>query len=61
MEAAKMPMEDREYYLRRAREERVAAARCEDNGAAKAHLGMAEEYDRRARMIGEASGSRALG
>ncbi len=46
-----MPMEDRDYYLKRAREEREIAATCEDNGVARAHLMMADEYDRRAQRL----------
>lgn len=45
---------DREYFLRRAREERMRAAACEMNNVALAHLKLAEEYDRRAGGISPA-------
>lgn len=41
---------DRTYFLRRAKEERIKAITCECNAAARAHLDMATEYDRRAAM-----------
>ena len=42
------PVEDRDYFARRAREERELAATCEDNAVAMAHLQMADEYSKRA-------------
>ena len=44
-------IEDRAYFIRRAREERAAACTCEDNSAAVAHLKMADEYERRAQEL----------
>ncbi len=41
-------IDDRAYFIRRAREERKFAAACEDNAAALAHLKMADEYGKRA-------------
>ena len=40
--------DDRDYYIRRASEERRRAGVCEDNAVALAHLKMADEYERRA-------------
>lgn len=40
-------IDDRDYFARRAKEERQRAVGCEDNSAAFVHLKMAEEYDRR--------------
>lgn len=40
--------DDRDYFARRAHEERQMAATCEDNAAAMAHLKMADEYSKRA-------------
>ncbi len=37
----------RDYFIRRAREERVMAVECNDDSAALAHLRMAEEYESR--------------
>jgi hypothetical protein len=51
--------ENRIYYAQRAREERQRAVICEDNSAALAHLRMAEEYDRRAQIVGMANSSAA--
>jgi len=41
-------IDDRAYFIKRAREERDKAAECEDNAAALAHLRLADEYARRA-------------
>jgi len=38
---------DREYFTRRAKRERLIAAAARDTGVADAHLKMAEEYERR--------------
>ena len=40
--------EDRQYYLHRARRERVIADIVEDRAAVRAHMSLAEEYERRA-------------
>ncbi|WP_404337900.1 hypothetical protein AB2M62_03690 [Sphingomonas sp. MMS12-HWE2-04] len=40
--------QDRDYFLKRAKEERERAAVCEDNAAALVHLRLADEYDRQA-------------
>jgi len=42
---------DREYFLRRARQEREIANRAEDNAVALAHSRMADTYERRAREL----------
>jgi hypothetical protein len=39
--------DDESYYRQRAQREREMAGSCQDNGAALAHLRMAEEYERR--------------
>lgn len=39
--------DDRAYYEVRARQERAIGSNCEDNAVALAHLGMADEYERR--------------
>jgi hypothetical protein len=52
MEPKMTQSDDRAYYEARARQERVIAARCEDNAVALAHLRMADEYDRRIARIG---------
>ena len=44
-------IEDRDYFTRRALEERQRAGICEDGAVALAHLKMAEEYERRANSI----------
>ncbi len=44
-------VEDREYLLRRMREERAAAANADDDAAAHAHSKMADEYERRAHAL----------
>ncbi len=41
----------REYYTRRAREERVMAVTANDNSAAIAHLQMAERYEAQASAL----------
>ena len=41
--------EDRAYLLRRAREERDIASRCEDRAVALTHVRFADLYERRAR------------
>ena len=41
-------IEDRAYYAKRAREELVRAATCEDNAAARAHLDLAALHRKRA-------------
>lgn len=38
---------DREYYRRRARNERHKASICEDNAVALAHFRLADAYDQR--------------
>lgn len=43
--------DDREYFLKRAREERAIANRSEDNSAALAHRRMADTYERRVREL----------
>ena len=43
--------DDREYFLRRAREEREIANGSEDNSVALAHLRMADAYEYRAREL----------
>jgi hypothetical protein len=43
--------DDREYFLRRAREEREIANGSEDNSVALAHLRMADAYECRAREL----------
>ncbi len=43
--------DDRSYFQRRARAELAIASTCEDNAAALAHFGLAEEYERRARAM----------
>jgi hypothetical protein len=40
---------DHDYLSRRAAQEREIASTCEDNAVARAHLGMADEYERRTR------------
>jgi len=40
-------IDDREYFTRRAKSERLIAAAARDTGVADAHLKMAEEYERR--------------
>lgn len=45
--SARHEIEDRAYYARRAREELIKAATCEDNAAARAHLDLAGEYQKR--------------
>jgi hypothetical protein len=45
------PLEDRDYFARRAAEERAIASTCEDNAAALAHFRLADEYERRAAEI----------
>lgn len=42
---------DRNYFAKRAKDERDKAAVCEDNAAALVHLRLAEEYDRRAEAV----------
>ena len=39
---------DREFFLRRAREERLRTAQSTDDGVASIHRNMADEYERRA-------------
>lgn len=43
---------DRDYYGRRAREERQKAAGCAEKATALVHLTMAKEYERRADSSG---------
>ncbi len=43
-----MRYDDKEYYLRRAHEERERAAVCENNSVALVHLELAEQYQRKA-------------
>ena len=43
--------DDRSYFQRRARAELAIACTCEDNAAALAHFGMADEYERRVRAM----------
>jgi hypothetical protein len=43
--------DDREYFIRRARQERAIASTCEDNAVALAHLRMADTYECRAREL----------
>jgi len=40
-------IDDRAYFLKRAREERDRAAGCQDNVAALVHLRLADEYAKR--------------
>lgn len=42
------PREDRDYFAKRAAQERAIASTCEDNSAALAHFRLADEYERRA-------------
>lgn len=42
---------DRSYLLARARQERAVASVTEDNCAALVHFRMADEYERRARLL----------
>jgi hypothetical protein len=49
-----MTNRDRDYFLRRAREERDIANCCEDNSVALTHFRFADEYERRAGQLGEA-------
>lgn len=42
---------DREYYRKRARDERQKATVCEDNAVALAHFRMADAYEERVRDI----------
>ena len=44
-------VEDRAYFMQRAREERDKAKTSEDNAVAIAHLQMAEAYDKRAEKL----------
>jgi hypothetical protein len=41
-------VEDREYFVRRSKEELIKAATSEDNAVARAHLQMADQYKKRA-------------
>lgn len=41
-------IDDHDYFLQRAQQERAIAAAARDGQVAKAHLQMAEEYERRA-------------
>lgn len=54
-----MSGDERDYYLERARRERELGSCCEDNGAALAHLKMADEYERRAAALAHAGDERA--
>ncbi len=52
-------IDDREYFLQRAKRERLIAAAARDTSVADAHLKMAEEYERRVAdlpVAGEARG-----
>ena len=56
-----MSEEDREYYRERMRQELAQAVTCEDNGAAKSHLDLAELHRQRAEEASKLTKSRQPG
>jgi hypothetical protein len=51
--SARHEIENRAYYSQRAMEELIKAATCEDNTVARAHLNLADEYQKRAATLSD--------